>query len=51
MAFTHGKKGRLWIDGLELTSYFNDFTLAAKAGIAETTVYGLVAKNFTGRRQ
>ena len=48
MAFTHGKKGRLWVDGLELTSYFNDFTMAAKAGVAETTVYGLGAKTYIG---
>ena len=48
MAFTHGKRGRLWVDGYELTSYFNDFTMAAKAGIAETTVYGLGAKTFIG---
>lgn len=48
MAFTHGKKARLFVDQYELTKYFNDFTLSGKAGIAETTVYGLGAKTFIG---
>jgi hypothetical protein len=48
VAFTHGKKARLWIDQYELTSYFNEFQMMAKAGIAETTVFGLGAKTFIG---
>jgi hypothetical protein len=48
MAFTHGKRGRLWVDGIELTAFFNDFQMMAKAGVAETTVYGLGAKTFIG---
>src|ERR1700722_4925684 len=48
MAFTHGKKARLWMDQYEMTTFFNDFTFAAKAGIAETTVYGLGAKTYIG---
>jgi hypothetical protein len=48
MAFTHSKHGRLWIDYLELTSYFNGFDMAAKAGQADTTVYGLGASVFIG---
>lgn len=51
MAFTHGKKARLWVDQYELTSYFNEFNMAAKAGIAETTVFGLGAKTYIGGLQ
>lgn len=51
MAFTHSKKARLWIDNLELTSYFNEFNMAGKAGIAETTVFGLGAKTYIGGLQ
>ena len=48
MAFVHGKKTRLFADGYEITKFFNDFTYSAKAGIAETTIYGLGAKTFIG---
>jgi hypothetical protein len=48
MAFTHGKKARLWCDQWELTSYFNEFNMMAKAGIAETTVFGRGAKTYIG---
>lgn len=48
MAFTHGKNSRFFVDQYDLTSYFNDFTMAAKAGTAETTVYGRGAKTFIG---
>lgn len=48
MAFTHGKNARLWIDQWELTSYFNEFTMAAKAGVADATVFGKGAKSYIG---
>jgi hypothetical protein len=48
MPFTHSKNARLFVDQWELTSFFNDFTMAAKAGTAETTVYGRGAKTFIG---
>ena len=48
MPFVHGKRARLWIDQYEMTGFFNDFTMAAKAGIAETTVYGRGAKTYIG---
>jgi hypothetical protein len=46
MAFTHGKNARLWVDDLELTAFFTDFTMAAKAGQSDVTVYGLGAKSY-----
>lgn len=48
MAFSHGKNARHFVDQFELTSYFNEFTMSAKAGTAETTVYGKGAKTFIG---
>jgi hypothetical protein len=48
MGFVHSKLARLFMDQYELTSDFNDFTFAAKAGIAETTVYGRGAKTYIG---
>lgn len=48
MAFYHGKVGRLFVDQFELSNYFSEYTAAAKAGIAETTVFGRGAKTFIG---
>lgn len=48
MSFTHSKNARIWMDQYELTNQFNDFMSGGKAGIAETTVYGLGAKTFIG---
>lgn len=44
----HGKTARLWIDQFELTSYFNDFVMNAKATTADATVFGKGAKTFIG---
>lgn len=48
MGFTHGKNARLWVDQYELTAYFSEFTMGAKAGVAETTVFGRGAKTYIG---
>lgn len=48
MAFYHGKNAKFWVDGWEMTNYFNDFQMMAKAGTAETTVFGKGAKTFIG---
>ena len=48
MAFVHGKNTRLWIDGYELSKYFQEYTMSAKAGVAETTVFGVGAKTYIG---
>ena len=53
MAFTHGKNAQFalrdatntWRD---MTSYVSEVTLPAKAGIAETTVFGKGAKTYIG---
>ena len=53
MAFTHGKNAvfalrdntNTWRD---MTPYVNEVTLPGKAGIAETTVFGLGAKTYIG---
>ena len=53
MAFTHGKNAvfalrdntNIWRD---MTPYVNEVTLPGKAGIAETTVFGLGAKTYIG---
>lgn len=48
MAFTHGKNGRLWVDNFELTQYFNEFAMQAKAGTADVTCFGQGAKTYIG---
>lgn len=48
MAFIHGKNSRLWIDGYELSKYFNEYNAMEKAGVAETTVFGVGAKTYIG---
>lgn len=53
MAFTHGKNAQFilrdatntWRD---MTSYVSEVTLPAKAGVAETTVFGRGAKTYIG---
>ena len=51
MAFSHGKNGKLYVNGFDLTAYFNDFSTAAKAQAADATVYGLGAKTYIGGLQ
>jgi hypothetical protein len=46
MAFVHGKKGRLWVNGFELSKYFTEFGMAGKAGTADVTAFGQGAKSF-----
>lgn len=51
ISFTHGKKARLFIDQYELTSFFSEFNMAAKAGTADTSVFGVGAKTYIGGLQ
>ncbi len=46
MSFVHSKFGRLFINQYDMSLYFNDFTLAEKAGVDDTTVYTLGAKAY-----
>jgi hypothetical protein len=53
MAFVHGKKAQFALRDVnnvwrDLTSYTSEVTLPAKAGIAETTVFGRGAKTYIG---
>lgn len=46
MAFQHGKNSQVYFNNFNLTSYFNEFTWAAKAQAADTTIYGQGAKTY-----
>lgn len=53
MAFTHGKNAQFILRDVtntwrDMSSYVSEVTVPAKAGVAETTVYGRGAKTYIG---
>lgn len=46
MAVKHGKDARVYVNGYDLSGYFNQFGISGKADAVETTTFGAIAKSY-----